>query len=102
MGVEEVGGLGIGESISLKLRESVTDRGVLSAVPLLHLVQFSRPTQFSSVILYLTRDSASYNSQYTEQHLYLVLLLVVAVMFSMIFPIDTLRMLRNQLSSSGA
>ena len=38
MGVEEVGGLGIGKSISLKLRESVTDRGVLSAVPLLHLI----------------------------------------------------------------
>ena len=38
MGVEGVLGVGVGGSISLKLRESVTDRGVLSAVPLLHLV----------------------------------------------------------------
>ena len=31
-------GVGVRASILLKLRESVTDRGVLSAVPLLHLV----------------------------------------------------------------
>ena len=38
MMIREVLRVGIGGSISLKLRESVTDRGVLSAVPLLHFV----------------------------------------------------------------
>ena len=36
--IREVLRVGIGGSISLRLRESVTDRGVLSAVTLLHFV----------------------------------------------------------------